>query len=45
MSDTVQEPFFRYPRTGRIARFLRLDIAKRLPAASFARKRTLLIST
>ena len=32
MSDTVQEPFFRYARAGQIARFLRLDIAKRLAA-------------
>jgi hypothetical protein len=35
MSDTLQEPFFRYARAGRIARFLRLDIAKRLAAASY----------
>jgi hypothetical protein len=34
MSDTVQEPFFRYARVGRIARFSRLDIAKRLAPAS-----------
>jgi hypothetical protein len=30
MSGTVQEPFIRHARTSRIARFSRLDIAKRL---------------
>ena len=30
MSDTVQKPFFRYARASRIARFSRLNIAKRL---------------
>jgi len=40
MSHTVQERFFRYARVSRIARFSRLDIAKRLAAASLATKRT-----
>jgi hypothetical protein len=39
MSDTLQEPFFRYARAGRIARFSRLHIAKRFAAASLATKR------
>jgi len=30
MSDTVQEPVFCYARAGRIARYLRLEIDKRL---------------
>ena len=34
MSDAVQEPLFRNARAGRIASFSRLDIAKRLAAAS-----------
>jgi hypothetical protein len=42
MSDTVQEPVFQYARD-RIARFLRLEIDKRLAAASLARKRTLVV--
>jgi len=43
MSDTVQEPVFCYARAGRIARHLRLEIDKRLAAASLASKRTLVV--